>query len=286
MGLRGQEGGSWDNGEGAQPLGSEAVGVWPGLGGRRPGSAETTAPLEQHCSTLPSEHCCALEMPASWRSEGRRATHAHRGAGAGSEWLELGRSGRRPAAPASAPACFQACPTFFLSQVPRFVSAKRGLVFPERVLLFLENKQTPARHHPNGRRNGGGKWPGAPACGGWGLWVGGTSTGPPQLGPPLWGSRRRPSEARSPHGEQQSWLGCCFDTVQEVVRENSDTFQLPNASLSSQDCRQGSRAPGFPPQLWHVLSVCCWEVTRTSLIPSAKSAQKEHVPHRVVARAT
>lgn len=130
MGLRGQEGGSWAHGEGAQPLGSEAVGVWPGLGGRRPGSAETTAPVEQHCSTLPSEHRCALEMPASCRSEGRRATHAHGGAGAGSEWQKAGCTSQRSSLLPSLPHFLSvSSPEVCLSE-ERFGISRKGSSLP------------------------------------------------------------------------------------------------------------------------------------------------------------
>lgn len=187
--------------EGARLLGSEAVGVWPGRGLvlQKPQPPQSSTAASCPPSTAAISRCPHLGGAGVVRgSPPQRGWSWVRAA----EGLLVSRHSCLLPKPA----------TFFLSQAPSFVSAKRGLVFPERVLLFPENKQTPACHHPHGRRDGGGKWTAVPVSGRWGLRGGQHTCGTTPAEPPFWGSTQSPSEAGAPHGEQHSWPGRCFDT--------------------------------------------------------------------------
>lgn len=146
-GLRGHRGGSWAHRvEGGLASGVRGCGRQFGraLALQKPqphGEAETgLAPIS-------SEGGAAC--PPTTRTE----------AGAVSE-------GRGSAGPARAPASFPSLPHSLSVSSPDVCLGKERLGISRKRSSFPENKQTPARHQPHGRPDGGGRWPRVPACGG------------------------------------------------------------------------------------------------------------------------
>ena len=96
----------------------------------------------------------------------------------------------------------RACLTLFLCQAPRFVSAKRGLAFPERVLPSLRTNRPQPITSPTGgptEEEGGRAF----------LRVEGRLRvcGATPAEPHLVGQQTEALRGRAPHGEEQSWWG-------------------------------------------------------------------------------
>lgn len=130
----------------------------------------------------------------------------------------------------------RACLTLFLCQAPRFVSAKRGLAFPERVLPSLRTNRPQPITSPTGgptEEEGGRAFLHVEGR----LRVCGATPAEPHLVGQQTEALRGKSAPR--RGVELVGPACCFDTIRGVLRDNI-AFPGCGARLSSPHCRRGS----------------------------------------------
>lgn len=161
----------------------------------------------------------------------------HREAGAGS-------GQRRVCWSAGTPACFPSLPLSSCLK-PRALSRRKEVwYFQKGFFSSLRTNRPQLVTIPMGEETGEESGRPCLCLEGGGSGAGSTPAGPPQLSPLFGAAHRVPQKQERP--TESSIAGRAAVLTLRGRPRKHDIFQLPSASLSSRDCRRGSRAPRVP----------------------------------------